>query len=115
MSDTEKRYLIYIDLRDNSKERIRKSVTALNEIMKYLFRDNFKLATTSNDASALSFLVKTTMHAHAINTALMSPDRHVSNLPGDPLTTSDRLMVLELGEQRSTFGLNAVDGWLNSH
>lgn len=55
MSDTEKRYLIYIDLRDNSKERIRTSVTALNEIMKYLFRENFKLATTSNDASAIVF------------------------------------------------------------
>lgn len=115
MSDTEKRYLIYIDLRDNSKARIRESLTALNEIMRTLFQDNFKLVTTSNDASALSFLVKTAMHAHAINTALMSPERRLSNFPGDPLTTSDRLMILELGEQRSTFGLNVVDGWLNSH
>lgn len=115
MLSEDHKYLVYVDLRDNSKERIRKSVTVLNDVMTALFGTNFKLAATSNDASVLTFLVKTTMNAHAINAALMSPEVKGMRLWGDPLTTSDRLMVLELGEQYSTFGLSPVDGWLNAN
>lgn len=112
MSAEEKRYFIYVHFRDSSKARLVESAKALQLVMKAYFCDNFKMVLASQDA--IGFFVKTSMHHHSINSALVSPDREKVRLSGDPIIADDELLVLEIGEGFSVRNLGSAQGWLSS-
>lgn len=107
-----KRFFIYVHFRDTSKERLITSAKALQSVMKAYFDTNFKVALITQDA--ISFVVKTSMHVHGINAALVSPDRQKVNLSGDPIQSEDELLILEIGEHFSVRNLGLVQGWLSA-
>lgn len=112
MSAEVKRYFIYVHFRDSSKIRLIQSAKALQEIMKAYFGVNFKMVFASQDA--IGFFVKTSMHPHGINAALVSPDQEKVRLFGDPIIADDELLILEIGDGFSVRNLGAAQGWLSS-
>lgn len=112
MSNEIKRYFIYVHFRDPSKVRLVESAKALQQVMKAYFSDAFKMAFFTQDA--IGFFVRTSMHPHGINSALVSPDREKVRLSGDPIITDDELLILEIGDGFSVRNLGAAQGWLSS-
>lgn len=112
MGTESKRYFVYVHFRSASKERLVASAKALQLVMKAYFEDAFKMAFFSQDA--IAFFLKTSMHPHGINAALVSPDRQKVSIHGDPIQTGDELLILEIGEGFSARNLGAAEGWLSA-
>jgi hypothetical protein len=112
MSSEIKRYFIYVHFRDSSKMRLVASAKSLQLVMKAYFSDAFKVAFMTQDA--IGFFVKTSMHPHGINDALVSPDQKKVNLIGDPIVSEDELLVLEIGDEFSVKNLGSAQGWLSA-
>src|SRR3989338_10569520 len=112
MSTEVKRYFIYVHFRDSSKMRLVESAKALQVVMKAYFSDDFNIAFVTQDA--IGFFVRTSMHPHGINSALVSPDREKVRLSGDPIISDDELLVLEIGDGFSVKNLGSAQGWLSS-
>lgn len=119
-TNNSKRYLAIFNLKTQRTPKVLKEIVEqIGGILKRIGNGKFELAFASSDAHTFGYLVKTELPARAILSILESPGKGsvMTNraMESAPLTNSDGVVVIEIGEDFSGKNLSRAWTWLQRH
>jgi len=104
------RYLIVLTLGDAAPTRLQSLVPALQEILKSLSKTPSEQAFHSAARDVFGYFLVSALSAHQIKTRIEPPDRQQPFL-----SSSDAVLIVELGEHFDASGRSRAWTWLQRH